>query len=178
MKPEDDVFHYSSYNDSLDQRYEKARRSVQHFTITQFGICLWEFENNENKWIARPYNFYLFPSTPHRVFSVYSGSVKFLLDNGFDFNKAFKKGITFINEEQLNQYLEDIRKKPNIKIKDEKTRQFVDNNMYVVRFKFFIYKLRKMISDWYNKSDHGDIMYFEESDWRKKNLIQQEVSKM
>lgn len=37
------------YNESIDSRYEKLRKSVQRFAPLQVGICLWEWKNGPLK---------------------------------------------------------------------------------------------------------------------------------
>uniref|UniRef100_A0ACB8GB56 Uncharacterized protein n=1 Tax=Sphaerodactylus townsendi TaxID=933632 RepID=A0ACB8GB56_9SAUR len=70
--------------------YQKARRSVQQFTVCQLGLSIFSSENS-NKYMAHSYNFFLFPATFGQMdseFSFQAFSIKFLAHYGFDFNKV------------------------------------------------------------------------------------------
>ncbi|KAM6081765.1 poly(A)-specific ribonuclease PNLDC1 isoform 3-T3 [Chlamydotis macqueenii] len=60
--------------DSPAERYLKARRSVQRFTVTQLGLAIFSNENSNN--------------------------IQFLSHYGFDYNKFLKDGIPYMNEVQ------------------------------------------------------------------------------
>jgi hypothetical protein len=75
---------------SVEEYYEKIKDSCENFTVSQIGVCLWKIDKEEeNKWIAVPYNFYLYPRTLNKSFLVESSSFEFLEKNNFDFNKYF-----------------------------------------------------------------------------------------
>ncbi|NXD76651.1 PNDC1 ribonuclease, partial [Halcyon senegalensis] len=96
--------------DSPAERYLKARRSVQRFTITQLGkeIFLFYFFC---RYVVHSYNFFLFPSTlgvTDVEFTLSASSIQFLSHYGFDYNKFLKDGIPYMNEVQeeiLSQHL-------------------------------------------------------------------------
>uniref|UniRef100_A0A8C3R1K5 Uncharacterized protein n=1 Tax=Cyanoderma ruficeps TaxID=181631 RepID=A0A8C3R1K5_9PASS len=88
--------------DSPAERYEKARQSVQHFTLVQLGLAIFSKENS-NKYVVHSYNFFLFPSTlgiRDVEFTLSASSIQFLSHYGFDYNKFLKDGIPYMNEEQ------------------------------------------------------------------------------
>ncbi|NXP17984.1 PNDC1 ribonuclease, partial [Scytalopus superciliaris] len=96
--------------DSPAERYLKARRSVQRFTVTQLGLAIFSKENS-NKYVVHSYNFFLFPSTlgvRDVEFTLSASSIQFLSHYGFDYNKFLKDGIPYMNEVQekiLRQHL-------------------------------------------------------------------------
>ncbi|XP_075002358.1 poly(A)-specific ribonuclease PNLDC1 isoform X3 [Calonectris borealis] len=96
--------------DSPVERYLKARRSVQRFTVTQLGLAIFSNENS-NKYVVHSYNFFLFPSTlgvTDVEFTLSASSIQFLSHYGFDYNKFLKDGIPYMNEVQeeiLSQHL-------------------------------------------------------------------------
>ncbi|XP_064014322.1 poly(A)-specific ribonuclease PNLDC1 isoform X2 [Pogoniulus pusillus] len=98
--------------DSPVDRYLKARRSVQRFTVTQLGLAIFSNENS-NKYVVHSYNFFLFPSTlgiTDVEFSFSASSIQFLSHYGFDYNKFLKDGIPYMNEVQekiLSQHLSE-----------------------------------------------------------------------
>lgn len=91
------------FQDTLQERYEKMKTSVQKLAPLQVGFCCWKQEGD--KFVATPYTFYLFPS--NRDFLVTSGAFQFLASNNYDFNKTFKDGIPFINHDMAKGILYD-----------------------------------------------------------------------
>ncbi|XP_054849753.1 poly(A)-specific ribonuclease PNLDC1 [Eublepharis macularius] len=90
--------------------YQKARRSVQQFTVCQLGLSIFSSEN-ANKYMAHSYNFFLFPTTLGQMeseFSFQAFSIKFLTHYGFDFNKFLKDGIPYMNEAQEKKLQQDL----------------------------------------------------------------------
>lgn len=89
------------YNDTLQERYEKNRRVAMTYKIIQVGVCLMEKKNN--KWEARPFNFYVFPeeigSNNPRVI-LEAGAIAFLRMHDMDFNKWIYQGIPYMNSQQ------------------------------------------------------------------------------
>lgn len=95
--------------DTMQHRYMKLRESVSAFWPLQIGICC--FELYEHKAVVHPYSFYLFPLTIEgsRIYSIQPSSISFLVNHGFNFNKSFQDGITFLNtkDKELIQSLTD-----------------------------------------------------------------------
>ncbi|NXU18925.1 PNDC1 ribonuclease, partial [Pardalotus punctatus] len=97
--------------DSPAERYLKARRSVQHFTLVQLGKCCSDTERDLPRYVVHSYNFFLFPSTlgvRDVEFTLSASSIQFLSHYGFDYNKFLKDGIPYMNEVQektLRQHL-------------------------------------------------------------------------
>lgn len=79
--------------DTSNERYDKLRRSVQHFIIMQIGICTFRFVQDKNKYEASRYTFYIFPKSFASVdnkFMCQASSLEFLCQHDFDFNKVRK----------------------------------------------------------------------------------------
>ncbi|XP_064365283.1 poly(A)-specific ribonuclease PNLDC1 isoform X4 [Dromaius novaehollandiae] len=68
--------------DSPAEWYLKARRSVQRFTVSQFGLAIFSNENSNN--------------------------IQFLSHYGFDYNKFLKDGIPYMNELQEKSLSQDL----------------------------------------------------------------------
>jgi poly(A)-specific ribonuclease len=71
------------------------------FVPLQFGLCPFTWDSELQQWTAKPFNIYLFPLTSRvfghdRSFSLQASTVEFLLENGFDFNKCFEQGVSFM----------------------------------------------------------------------------------
>ena len=100
--------HKNSQLDDLQARYAKLRESVANFGLLQVGLACFAWSSKKEKFCISAYSFYVFPSAANgfqqeRKFSCQLGSLAFLTEHGFDFNKAFKEGIPFITarEEQI-----------------------------------------------------------------------------
>nr|XP_034174553.1 poly(A)-specific ribonuclease PARN-like isoform X2 [Osmia lignaria] len=108
--------------DTPAQYYAKLRAGSMDFLLIQFGLSVFTFNKETNKYNQRSYNFYVFPRPLNRAapdcrFMCQTSCMSFLASQGFDFNKLFKLGIpylTVIEEEKLTRRLEEKQK-----IKDE-----------------------------------------------------------
>mmetsp|Transcript_102272 Transcript_102272/g.305372 ORF Transcript_102272/g.305372 Transcript_102272/m.305372 type:complete len:555 (-) Transcript_102272:70-1734(-) len=83
--------------DLPSRRYTKMRNVASRYSIIQFGICLFHEEENGSGYLARPYNFYLFPESGAVLME--GSSICFLRDHKMDFNKWIYEGIPFVNKE-------------------------------------------------------------------------------
>lgn len=100
--------HRNSQLDDLQSRYAKLRESVANFGLLQVGLACFSWSGKKQKFSISAFSFYVFPSAANgfqqeRKFSCQLGSLSFLTEHGFDFNKAFREGIPFITckEEQI-----------------------------------------------------------------------------
>ncbi|CAL7936045.1 unnamed protein product [Xylocopa violacea] len=88
--------------DKPSQYYSKLKARSMDFLLVQFGLSVFTFNTETQKYSQRSYNFYVFPrrlsrAVPDSRFMCQSSSISFLADQGFDFNKLFKLGITYLN---------------------------------------------------------------------------------
>ncbi|XP_069690990.1 poly(A)-specific ribonuclease PARN-like isoform X2 [Periplaneta americana] len=104
--------------DTPAQYYSKLRSGGMDFLLVQFGLCAFSYDEENDKYLHRAYNFYIFPkpqsrSSPDPRFLCQSSSIEFLASQGFDFNKLFKEGIPYLTqpeEQKLRDYLEEKQK--------------------------------------------------------------------
>ncbi|GFR63916.1 poly(A)-specific ribonuclease PARN [Elysia marginata] len=94
--------------DTPSERYSKLKNGSTDFLLLQVGLCAFKVDEGKRMYEAKPYNFYLFPSVPHRSapdkrFMCQSSSIDFLVSQGFDFNKVFREGIPYLTAEQEHQ---------------------------------------------------------------------------
>ncbi|XP_060064209.1 poly(A)-specific ribonuclease PARN-like isoform X2 [Ylistrum balloti] len=87
--------------DTPEVRYQRVRQGTCDFLLLQFGVCTFHYNEEKSLYKARPFNFYIFPrpysrSGPDVRFLCQSSSIEFLVSQGFDFNKAFKDGISYL----------------------------------------------------------------------------------
>ncbi|XP_053936289.1 poly(A)-specific ribonuclease PARN isoform X2 [Cuculus canorus] len=86
------------------------------FLLFQFGLCTFKYDQTEEKYITKSFNFYIFPkpfnrSSPDVKFVCQSSSIDFLANQGFDFNKVFRNGIPYLNQEEERQLREQYDEK-------------------------------------------------------------------
>lgn len=78
----------------------QVRESADKFVINQFGLSAFAPETGGGGgWVARTFNFNLFPRTFYpveKVFTCEAGSLEYLAKHNFDFNKMVYKGIPFM----------------------------------------------------------------------------------
>ncbi|XP_018310858.1 poly(A)-specific ribonuclease PARN isoform X2 [Mycetomoellerius zeteki] len=103
--------------DTPAQYYSKLRAGSMDFLLVQFGLSVFTYNSNTNKYSQRSYNFYVFPKPMNRQsdsrFMCQASSIAFLSNQDFDFNKLFKHGIPYLtasDEEKLVKRLEEKQK--------------------------------------------------------------------
>uniref|UniRef100_A0AAR2JTI0 Poly(A)-specific ribonuclease PARN n=1 Tax=Pygocentrus nattereri TaxID=42514 RepID=A0AAR2JTI0_PYGNA len=106
--------------DTPEERYAKLRKHSMDFLLFQFGllilhthICLWKESHSYYS-----FNFYIFPkpfsrTSPDIKFICQSSSIDFLASQGFDFNKVFRSGIPYLNQDEEAQLREQYEERRN-----------------------------------------------------------------
>uniref|UniRef100_U5ES41 Poly(A)-specific ribonuclease PARN n=1 Tax=Corethrella appendiculata TaxID=1370023 RepID=U5ES41_9DIPT len=97
--------------DSPEDVYLKTTNSISDYIIIQIGLCA--FRLQDDKILCKTFNFYIFPGSRINVFTSQGESLKFLAENGFDFNKLFRYGLNYVNtadEEKLRLDLKEKQK--------------------------------------------------------------------
>ncbi|XP_032086668.1 poly(A)-specific ribonuclease PARN isoform X3 [Thamnophis elegans] len=102
--------------DTPEERYQKLRKHSMDFLLFQFGLCTFKYDPTESKYIMKSFNFYIFPkplnrTSPDVKFVCQSSSIDFLANQGFDFNKVFRNGIPYLNQEEERQLREQYDEK-------------------------------------------------------------------
>uniref|UniRef100_K7BWE4 Poly(A)-specific ribonuclease PARN n=1 Tax=Pan troglodytes TaxID=9598 RepID=K7BWE4_PANTR len=102
--------------DTPEERYQKLKKHSMDFLLFQFGLCTFKFDYTDSKYITKSFNFYVFPkpfnrSSPDVKFVCQSSSIDFLASQGFDFNKVFRNGIPYLNQEEERQLREQYDEK-------------------------------------------------------------------
>ena len=115
--------HRNSQLDDLVTRYGKLRESVSNFGLLQVGLACFKWSPSKGKYKISAYSFYVFPSAANgiqqeRKFTCQLGSLSFLSEFKFDFNKSFHEGIPFITKKE-----ESIIKANSIFYSDNPNRQ-------------------------------------------------------
>uniref|UniRef100_A0A7N5JTI3 Poly(A)-specific ribonuclease PARN n=1 Tax=Ailuropoda melanoleuca TaxID=9646 RepID=A0A7N5JTI3_AILME len=102
--------------DTPEERYKKLKKHSMDFLLFQFGLCAFKYDHTDSKYITKSFNFYVFPkpfnrSSPDVKFVCQSSSIDFLASQGFDFNKVFRNGIPYLNQEEERQLREQYDEK-------------------------------------------------------------------
>lgn len=105
---------WGSGYETIEEKYEKIRVGSSKMLLIQYGISLFTWKEDMNRYEAMPFTFYIFPRPYKKYgndvkFSSQSSSIDFLAHQGFDFNKLFHKGISFMsrfNEEKAKEAIE------------------------------------------------------------------------
>uniref|UniRef100_A0A4W4H336 Poly(A)-specific ribonuclease PARN n=1 Tax=Electrophorus electricus TaxID=8005 RepID=A0A4W4H336_ELEEL len=97
--------------DTPGERYVKLRKHSMDFLLFQFGLCTFRYDQSQSKYLMKAFNFYIFPkpfsrNSPDIKFICQSSSIDFLASQGFDFNKVFRSGIPYLNQEEESQLRE------------------------------------------------------------------------
>ena len=90
--------------DTLEEKYHKTCKGTGKMLLIQYGISFFSWQEETNNYKATPFTFYIFPRAYRRwgndvVFTCQSSSLDFLKRNGFDFNKLFRGGISFMRKD-------------------------------------------------------------------------------
>lgn len=109
--------------DTPEERYEKLREKAQEFLVVQVGVCAFKFVKEKHGYEYKAFNIYTFPKqtirgAPDRVFQCQASSLHFLTRNGFDFNKLFSKGTTYLKPVEFEQLREVLEEKHAAEIKE------------------------------------------------------------
>ncbi|XP_044758670.1 poly(A)-specific ribonuclease PARN-like [Coccinella septempunctata] len=102
--------------DTIEQYYNKVRENCREFLVIQYGITAFKYDEEVNIFKQSSYNFYIFRrplnrNIPDQRFLCQTSSIDFLISQGFDFNKLFREGISYLNLEEETKYSENLEEK-------------------------------------------------------------------
>nr|XP_023028571.1 poly(A)-specific ribonuclease PARN-like [Leptinotarsa decemlineata] len=108
--------------------YEKMRNNSKDFLVIQYGLSTFRYSEEDQNFKQQTYNFYIFRrplnrNIPDQRFLCQSSSIDFLISEGMDFNKLFREGISYLNENEKSKYeanLEEAHKKKSETIQSQK----------------------------------------------------------
>jgi DNA-directed RNA polymerase subunit F len=104
----------NSLFDSVDERYQKIRNNVRKFTILQCGLAVFVSDKNRqaNAYTVHCFNFNVFMrgnSAVEECFLVQPSAVEFLVQNAFNFQTVFSRGIPYLNHDQEAGFVEELK---------------------------------------------------------------------
>lgn len=116
------------------ERFAKAVESSRGYFIMQFGLSCFTL-CDEHHYTNRTYNFYIFPQASNcygdkdRTFSIQAHAIQFLTEHGFDFNKLFKEGVSYLTfQEKKNltaQLKSETKNREKVKVNSNGLPDFV-----------------------------------------------------
>lgn len=111
--------------DLPEERFAKAVDTSRGFFIMQFGLSCFT-RTSPLKYDNRTYNFYIFPQPSdeygdrNRTFAVQAQSIQFLSGHGFDFNKLFKHGVSYLTFKEKQEITAQLKSGNKARSKIEK----------------------------------------------------------
>lgn len=107
--------------DTIQQYYNKVKENCREFLVIQYGITAFRYDQEHNLFKQSSYNFYIFRrplnrNIPDQRFLCQASSIDFLISQGFDFNKLFREGISYLNLEEETKYMENLEEKRSERI--------------------------------------------------------------
>ncbi len=142
---------FESFIDEIEERFSKLRKIALKYNIIQVGLVF--FFKNENSFVAKPYNFYVFPSVEiDKNIGMEIEALNFNKNHGCDFNKWIIKGIPYLNEDELKKLCD---KKLNFNInqynpknKMKKIILFKENDKNIYN------EIKKIFDEFYNSNSN------------------------
>lgn len=160
----------------MADRYQEYKEATERFLIIQFGLCTFTWDEPSGRYISKPFNFYIFPTSTtgqiqaNRVFMTQAQAFDFLTKQSFDFNKWVYQGIPYLTIAEEKEYVAAANKKmndnmPDIPI-DDKELDFINN-------------AKQKINDWINseKSTKDEGVNITAKNAYQRRLIYQEARK-
>lgn len=88
-------------------------QSSLNFLVVQVGLCTFQYDENKSGYLCRAYNFFICPrqtvrGAPDRMFLCQASSLQFLSEHGFDFNKVFAHGISYLRPAEMQFLTEEL----------------------------------------------------------------------
>lgn len=112
--------------DTSEEYYLKQLKTSEGFILIQLGLTFFKAkkdpENDSEKITCDSYNIYIYPQSKNATFSCQGQSLSFLASNGFDFNKLFKSGVSYMNAVEEEKLRKDVEEKQTLRMEQLKQR--------------------------------------------------------
>ncbi|XP_058834791.1 poly(A)-specific ribonuclease PARN-like isoform X2 [Topomyia yanbarensis] len=102
--------------DTPEEVYLKTIENSADFVIIQLGLCAFTIDHESGQVTYKCYNFYCFPKGRYNVFGCQGESLRFLAENGFDFNKLFRSGLSYCCEADEERMRADLKNRQEQRI--------------------------------------------------------------
>lgn len=125
--------------DDYEEHYQHSKDDIKQFQVIQVGLTTFRLLE-QGEYEVNSYNFYILPrkctmldrDEQERYFLIQSSSITFLSENGFDFNKLFKEGITYVNLKQRKEILEKDQQSCEVPELTGTDKKFLDDSMEAI----------------------------------------------
>lgn len=109
--------------DTPEERYRKLRESSLDFLVVQVGVCVFQHDKEKHGYKYKAFNFYVCPKqtvkgAPDRMFRCQASSLQFLSQHGFDFNKLFSHGVSYLRTKEAAQLSQALSERHTQQLKD------------------------------------------------------------
>lgn len=110
------------------ERFGKAVESSRGYFIMQFGLSCFK-QSQELHYSNKTYNFYIFPQPNgtygdiNRTFSIQAHAIQFLSEHGFDFNRLFKYGLSYLTFQEKKSMTAKLKQEHKARLKAEREGQ-------------------------------------------------------
>ncbi|KAK6543823.1 hypothetical protein TWF694_000553 [Orbilia ellipsospora] len=140
---------------TMEERYQLSKESAERFSIIQMGVCPVAWDKSSNRYIARPFNFYITPSINpmlhfDRGFASTGDAVAFHHKHGFDFNKLFGQGCAYLSHAEEAK-IRALREFYEVDLEHD---VYIDQNETLM-----MQTARRLISEW-DLERNGDMAAF------------------
>ena len=124
--------------DLPEERFAKSVELSRGYFIMQFGLSCFT-RKDDLHYTNRTFNFYIFPQAHesygdrNRTFSVQAHAIQFLIEHGFDFNKLFKHGISYLTFQEKKvltaQLKSDMKTRSQVEFESTGLPKFVPSSL-------------------------------------------------
>ncbi|KAF7278366.1 hypothetical protein GWI33_008498 [Rhynchophorus ferrugineus] len=145
--------------DTPKKFYEKVLNDCKEFLLIQYGLSFFRYEKKNDVFKHKSYNFYIFRKPVKKFledqrFMCQTSSIDFLINEGFNFNKLFKEGVSYLNNVEEDSYranLEEFQRK----LKESSISRTNSNDIIPIpdEHKEFIEEIIQKIKDFINSDD-------------------------
>ncbi|XP_065299675.2 poly(A)-specific ribonuclease PARN-like isoform X3 [Dermacentor albipictus] len=109
--------------DTPEERYRKLRETSLDFLVVQVGVCTFQYDKEKHGYNYKAFNFYVCPKqtvkgAPDRMFQCQASSLQFLSQHGFDFNKLFSQGVSYLKAEEAAQLRESLSERHALQLRE------------------------------------------------------------
>lgn len=160
--------------DTPEEYYQKTYDSTQGFILLQFGLTA--FKANTNKYVYKSYNIYTYPRSKEITFKCQGESMSFLAENGFDFNRLFRDGISCSTLAYAEKRRANLLERQNERAESIKNASngIVDTSNHIPvsgNDQIWLGEVQQDI-DTFIKSDDKEILFVDKNGFQKKLIYQ------
>ncbi|KAG0054289.1 hypothetical protein BGZ83_011494 [Gryganskiella cystojenkinii] len=176
-----------THTTTMEEGYQELRKSATQFMTVQIGISTFHFDPSNGGYVARPFNFFIFPTTltgyapQGRCFLTEASSLDFLARNHFDFNKWVYQGVPYMTKQEEVVYRAERTRLANNDLDvihiDEASKKFIEDAMYG-RGQRLMGRLSRRIKEWKSNPEALNFVNIQCNTAYQRRLVYQEVRRL